>query len=188
METSSTNQEAILEQLLAFCEKILSTNDTLEGLCEKLEKMIEQQNTLIVNQAEFQAVVVDCLKTMKDKLCVLVGDPDAPCPECDPPPLTTVCDVKWFMTYAQATFAITGLTIPGVETDSKFTFPINGNSLPALQNFQETVVQCLEANGYTVQVQQGRDGWTIAYNGPCPEVITSGQGSIQPQCENCTPV
>ena len=123
LEAGNATLISVLAEVQALCEKILSNNEQITELCTKLETLIENQNTLIENQAEFQATVIECLTVMKDKMCLIAGDPDAPCPECDPPEMTTLCDVSWFMTYAQATFAVTGLSIPGVETCLLYTSP-----------------------------------------------------------------
>jgi hypothetical protein len=189
----TSNDPVLIAEILAKLEALCETLQTLPELCDKLLIVVESLTTIctkLESNTDVQIKILECLQQIKDgqlliceKLEAILGDPDAPCPDC-PPVATETCDVRWFMTYAQAEFTITGITIPGVDT-SKVTLPVNGNTLPGLQTFKDQVTQCLEDAGITVAETQGRDGWTLEYSGPCPEPSTMGAGSIVPSCENC---
>lgn len=123
------------------------------------------------------------LEEVIEKLCDLVGDPEAPCPDCEDP---VNCDVNVFLTYAQPEFVIDSVLIGGVDVSDKFTLPVDGNIAPELAAFKDELVACLEAEGYTVTEIQGRDGWSLDYNGEVVEVGTTGAGNIPVTATNCS--
>lgn len=117
----------------------------------------------------------------------VVGDPNAPCPDCPENP-QTVCYQEGLITYAQPDFSITGVEIGGEDVSSKFTLPIDGNIAPALSTFKDELSSCLLQNGIIVVETQGRDGWLFEFTGQPVKVLTTGEGQIIFNSTNCREV
>lgn len=198
---NTTSTMVIIEQLEQICTKLLdliANIGDLSELCDKLESVLTNLQELCAKIEEGNDQQLECLEQIKlnqeiqikqneiliEKMCQILGDPDAPCPDCPEEP-KTICDVKGFLTYAQQEYSITAVTLGTTDISSKFALPVNGNNAPDLTAFKNTLVECLEAEGYTVTEQQGRDGWTLAYNGESLDITTVGEGQATFEATNC---
>jgi hypothetical protein len=163
LEKLCAKDEALQAKLVELCDQIADLCTKLEGIAATLDTIAEALLKVVLQLEEVCKKLLELPEILSDiKECITETNErlDKLMTDCE------FCENKGTLTTAQREYRITSITIGDVDVSSKLGLPIAGNNQPILAAFKDDLVACLEDMGYVVTEQQGRDGWTLSYDGP----------------------